>query len=500
MLIAGALAISMFAVPAFADEAVSGVSLSVYGYQQTSGSNGQTASDGQTDVAKDDIADEIITNEPSKADSSNFNQSTGDVKTNAMSTSNAADSALTSEAPAPRACGWVDAGGSRYYYGDEGRALTGSQYIDGCWYRFDPVDGHMLTGWQVIDGKRYYYGDDGALYFKNHCIDGDWYWFDINEGWMWTGSANIYGGWYRYDLEDGRMLFGSQCIDGDWYRYDLGCGKMLFGSQCIDGEWYRYDLGCGKMLFGPQYIDGNWYWYDLGCGKMLFGWQNIYGHTYFYDRSAGMMYFGKHLIDGQKVRFHARQGYQVPYFRLYLDAGHGWNSSVFGEWDTGAGSFGFSEAQLTASLVNDVAQVVRDRYGIEVVTHTDQSSVHYRKRQSQAVDEGCSTLVSIHFNACGGSGFESYSHLYNSPQGSAVVQGVMHNALGQGIGIADRGMKKAELAVVGGYLPSTLLEVCFVDNISDMMIYQQRRALLVNSLAEGIYKLSLSDEAVGSGF
>lgn len=84
MLIAGALAISMFAVPAFADEAVSGVSLSVDGYQQTSGSNGQTASDGQTDVAKDDIADEIITNEPSKADSSNFDQSTDDVKTNAI--------------------------------------------------------------------------------------------------------------------------------------------------------------------------------------------------------------------------------------------------------------------------------------------------------------------------------------------------------------------------------------------------------------------------------
>ena len=269
------------------------------------------------DAAHDDASLKTTAGEDGARESAAIPYLTDDVVDSSTSSSDAdsasaiSDSLLVADVAAPRTRGWVDAGGSRYYYGDEGRALTGSQYIDGCWYRFDPVDGHMLTGWQVIDGKRYYYGDDGALYFKNHCIDGDWYWFDINEGWMWTGSANIYGGWYRYDLEDGRMLFGSQCIDGDWYRYDLGCGRMLFGSQCIDGGWYRYDLGCGKMLFGSQYIDGNWYWYDLGCGKMLFGWQNIYGHWYYYDLGAGFMYLGQRTINGAVYLFDESQGYFV---------------------------------------------------------------------------------------------------------------------------------------------------------------------------------------------
>ena len=399
----------------------------------------------------------------------------------------------------PHADGWADENGERYYY-VAGERVKGSLFVDGGWYRFDLSDGHMLTGWQDIDGKRYFYGDDGAMLFKNQFLGGSWYWFDMNEGFMWTGSANIYGRWYRYDLSDGHMLTGSQYIDGHWYRYEPVEGYMLFGSQYIDGHWYWYDLAAGMMLTGSQYIYGDWYWYDLTEGMMLFGWQDIYGGAYFYDRMDGKMYFGKKVIDGQNYRFHARQGYLVPYFRLYLDAGHGWNSSTNGVWDSGAIGAQYIEAVLTAALVEDVAQTAREKYGVEVVTHTDKSSVNYKNRQSQAVDDGCSTLVSIHFNAMGGGGYESYIHSYNSPYGSAAVQGIMHRHLGMGIGLRDRGLLRAELAVVGGRLPSTLLEVCFIDNASDMMQFVARRAQVVDNLAKGIYELSKNDECIGSGY
>ncbi len=407
--------------------------------------------------------------------------------------------AATLGGPRPHADGWADENGERYYY-VAGERVKGSLFVDGGWYRFDLSDGHMLTGWQDIDGKRYFYGDDGAMLFKNQFLGGSWYWFDMNEGFMWTGSANIYGRWYRYDLSDGHMLTGSQYIDGHWYRYEPVEGYMLFGSQYIDGHWYWYDLAAGMMLTGSQYIYGDWYWYDLTEGMMLFGWQDIYGGAYFYDRMDGKMYFGKKVIDGQNYRFHARQGYLVPYFRLYLDAGHGWNSSTNGVWDSGAIGAQYIEAVLTAALVEDVAQTAREKYGVEVVTHTDKSSVNYKNRQSQAVDDGCSTLVSIHFNAMGGGGYESYIHSYNSPYGSAAVQGIMHRHLGMGIGLRDRGLLRAELAVVGGRLPSTLLEVCFIDNASDMMQFVARRAQVVDNLAKGIYELSKNDECIGSGY
>ena len=354
--------------------------------------------------------------------------------------------------------GWVQQGDSRYYIID-GVAVKGSLCIDGSWYRFDVSDGRMLTEWQSFDGKTYYYDpESGALTFRNRCIDGDWYWFDLTEGYMWTGSAYIDGAWYRYDLVDGRMLHGSQWIDGAWYRYDL--------------------------------VDG----------RMKHGWQDIDGHRYYYGPLDGKMRFGKQVIDGGNYRFHARQGYEVPYFRVYLDAGHGWNSSSSGQWDPGSLGVGGVEADLTAALVNDVAARCREKYGIEVVTHTDSSSVWYRKRQNQAVDEGCSTLVSVHFNAGGGSGYESYIHSYNSPEGSGAVQAIMHRHLGAGIGLKDRGMLRSELAVVGGYLPSTLLEICFIDNSFDMNAFREKRDRIVDELADGIYEMSLTDACIGSGF
>lgn len=380
--------------------------------------------------------------------------------------------------------GWVHNDGYRYYY-ENGCLAKGARSIAGMWYYFNLQDGRMLTGSQYLDGN--------------------WYRYHVSEGYMLFGSQYIDGNWYRYDPMCGYMLFGSQCIDGNWYRYDPVCGYMLFGSHNIDGNWYRYDAVFGWMLFGSQNIDGAWYRYDTACGYMLFGFQILDNQRYYYDAIDGKMKMGKATIDGKKYRFHARCGYEVPYFRLFLDAGHGWNSSYQGNWDCGAiGEFQdkkIYEANLTSALVDDVAKVCREKYGLEVVTHTDKSSVNYAYRQNQAVDEGCSTFVSIHFNAVNGtkSGFESYIHSYSAPTGSSRVQSVMHSALGKGLGLPDRGKLKGAFAVTGGSLPAVLLETCYIDNAVDIKEYYANRNKLVDSLAAGVYELSKVDECIGSG-
>lgn len=180
-----------------------------------------------------------------------------------------------------------------------------------------------------------------------------------------------------------------------------------------------------------------------------------------------------------------------PPFKVYIDAGHGWNSSQYGEYDPGATSL-FREADLTNELASMVADACDD-FGIPAVTNayaTSETGVPYFKRQADARALDCTTLVSIHFNSGGGTGVESYIHTYNAAQGSPALQSIMHRYLVAGTGLLDRGMGEMELAVCGGKLPAVLLEVGFIDNVFDMNSFQVRKSQVANFLAAGIREAS----------
>lgn len=82
---------------------------------------------------------------------------------------------------------------------------------------------------------------------------------------------------------------------------------------------------------------------------------------------------------------------------------------------------------------------------------------------------------------------ESYIHSYNASRFSAAWQGMIHPRLVEGVGLADRGQRKAELAVVGGgRIPSVLLEVAYINNASDMAQYQTRKHVVAHKIAEGM--------------
>ena len=167
-------------------------------------------------------------------------------------------------------------------------------------------------------------------------------------------------------------------------------------------------------------------------------------------------------------------------FKIYLDAGHGPSSSVQGQYDPGAVSFGYVENDLTTDLVRRIANICRDRYGICVVENTYGGL--YAGRHSEAVRLSCSTFLSIHFNSGGGSGTESYIHSNHAAPGSAELQDIIHNRAIMGTQLFDRGKKDSALAVVNGALPAVLLEVAFIDNPYDMNRYSSR----VNAIAEQI--------------
>ena len=93
--------------------------------------------------------------------------------------------------------GWREIDGDKYYFYDDGslavgtwlgsvyvdengRAVTGWQFIQDNWYYFGS-DYSTLTGWQEIDGKTYFFYEDGSLAMDT-TIDG--YYVDSDGVWI----------------------------------------------------------------------------------------------------------------------------------------------------------------------------------------------------------------------------------------------------------------------------------------------------------------------------
>ena len=171
-------------------------------------------------------------------------------------------------------------------------------------------------------------------------------------------------------------------------------------------------------------------------------------------------------------------------FKVYIDAGHGQDSSGTGwGWDPGAMSGGYTEATQTQQLADKVANVLRSQYGLEVYVN---KSGYYKLRQTQASMLDCGVLVSIHFNAGGGTGTESYIHTQNAAWGSSTLQNSVHSGLVSSLGLPDRGKGRMQLAVVSGKLPAVLLEICFIDNSNDMKVYTNKMDSVAAGIAKGI--------------
>lgn len=201
----------------------------------------------------------------------------------------------------------------------------------------------------------------------------------------------------------------------------------------------------------------------------------------FGDKPTSMIFFGDRSIFSMafKTKIARSLGFSlsdIEGFRVYIDAGHGGN-------DSGAVSGGYVEADLT----RDLAYRVSDRLNsMGISTYVCDNGLGYKLRQHEAFMLDCGLFVSIHFNASGGSGTESYIHSYNSAAGSSRLQREIHKRLIAALGLVDRGMKREAFAVTGGRVPSTLLEIAFIDRPSDMKQYMSRRDQAASAIAEGV--------------
>lgn len=140
-------------------------------------------------------------------------------------------------------------------------------------------------GWKTVGGgSKYYYGTDGKPMVGFGKIDGVWYYFD-SAGAMRTGWVRDQGTWYYLDPSSGRMLTGWQKVGGVWY-YLKDSGAMVTGWAKVGGSWY-YLKSSGAMATGWQRVGGAWYFLK-DSGAMATGWYKVGGKWYYSNGSGAM--------------------------------------------------------------------------------------------------------------------------------------------------------------------------------------------------------------------
>ncbi|NNU91809.1 N-acetylmuramoyl-L-alanine amidase [Geobacillus sp. NFOSA3] len=172
--------------------------------------------------------------------------------------------------------------------------------------------------------------------------------------------------------------------------------------------------------------------------------------------------------------------------KIVLDAGHGGH-------DPGAVANGLKEKDLTLAIVKHIGRMLGEYEGAEVFyTRTDDRYLSLEERAAIANKLKADLLISVHINAGGGTGFESY--IYNGKVSAATVayQNVIHAEIMKAIGgVRDRGKKRANYAVLRETkMPAILTENLFIDNKTDAAKLKSEQFLLqiAHGHVQGIVK------------
>ena len=280
----------------------------------------------------------------------------------------------------------------------------------------------------------------------------------LNGADRYEASASI----ARWSVEEGGLSWNNMAIATGEKPYDALCGSVLQGKT-------------GSVLMVVNSSSQNGHAYDqISANSSSISSMRVFG-----GKASVTMPVRMDIADIFGIPY-----YEIPELKVYVDAGHGQNDSGGGYYDPGACANGYQEATLTAELANKVADSLRNTYGVE--TYVNDDGGWYKLRAAEAQALGCDLILSIHFNAGGGSGSMSIVHSYNAEPFSFTFQNMVHPRLIEGTSLRDLGKQQMELAILGGGVPAVMCEVAFIDNWSDMSTYQSRKDTVAQKIAAGI--------------
>lgn len=165
--------------------------------------------------------------------------------------------------------------------------------------------------------------------------------------------------------------------------------------------------------------------------------------------------------------------------KIFIDAGHGGN-------DPGANANGLLEKNLTLDIAKRIRKYLNDNYtGHKIkMSRTSDTYPSLSKRANDANNWGADVFVSIHINAGGGTGFESYIFNGNVSNKTKQVQNAVHDAIVKETGVRDRGKKRANFAVLRQTrMPAILTENLFIDTKKDAD--KLKSSSFLNKIAKG---------------
>ncbi|MDE4542250.1 N-acetylmuramoyl-L-alanine amidase [Thermoanaerobacterium sp. R66] len=167
-----------------------------------------------------------------------------------------------------------------------------------------------------------------------------------------------------------------------------------------------------------------------------------------------------------------------------IDPGHGGT-------DPGGCSNGLREKDLTLDISLRLNNLLKN-YEVDIILTRDKDiDVGLLQRANMANSANVDFFISIHINAGGGSGFESYRHPAASDK-TASIQAIIHRTIAnlyESNNFIDRGEKTKNLAVLRETkMPAILVENLFIDSVKDANFLREEnnRQAIAQSICNGI--------------
>ncbi|GAB6180311.1 hypothetical protein JCM14036_16300 [Desulfotomaculum defluvii] len=177
----------------------------------------------------------------------------------------------------------------------------------------------------------------------------------------------------------------------------------------------------------------------------------------------------------------------MPRKIIVLDPGHGGQ-------DPGAVGNGLLEKDLTLQMGKKIAQRL-SIYDITVrLTRENDTFLSLNQRADFANNLKADYFLSIHVNAGGGTGFESFIYNGGVSYTTISLRSVLHNTLMsflRNYNVIDRGKKSANFAVIRETnMPAALIENLFIDSEKDAALLKNTEFItdLCENIAHGLVK------------
>lgn len=169
--------------------------------------------------------------------------------------------------------------------------------------------------------------------------------------------------------------------------------------------------------------------------------------------------------------------------KLFIDPGHGGH-------DPGATANGLVEKELTLAIGLALEADFKGYQGITTrLSRRIDRSMTLKERSDEANWWGADYFISIHINAGGGQGFESYiwNGDFANKGKTKQLQSTIHKKIVNHVDAVDRGQKEANFHVLRETrMPALLTENGFIDTLSDANLMKDKRWIKAVAQAHGL--------------